>query len=84
MSVSVKSPFLSRIHWVAKSADAVVERMLAKVFELTSVKDIPADLFEQAKTLLENQAKREKDAAKPKSKAKSDKEKLAEIEADKK
>ena len=67
-----------------KSADAVVERMLAKVFELTSVKDIPADLFEQAKTLLENQAKREKDAAKPKSKAKSDKEKLAEIEADKK
>lgn len=47
-----------------KSADQVVERMLAKVFELTSVKDIPSDLFEQAKTLLENQAKREKDAAK--------------------
>jgi len=46
-----------------KSADQVVERMLAKVFELTSVKDIPADLFEQAKTLLENQAKREKKAA---------------------
>jgi len=67
-----------------KSADAVVERMLAKVFELTSVKDIPAELFEQAKTLLENQAKREKDAAKPKPKAKTDKEKLAELEADKK
>lgn len=67
-----------------KSADAVVERMLAKVFELTSVKDIPADLFEQAKTLLENQSKREKAAAKPKPKAKTDKEKLAEIEADKK
>jgi hypothetical protein len=67
-----------------KSADAVVERMLAKVFELTSVKDIPADLFEQAKTLLENQAKRELAAAKPKAKPKTDKEKLAEIEADKK
>lgn len=67
-----------------KSADAVVERMLAKVFELSSVKDIPADLFEQAKTLLENQAKREKDAAKPAAKEKTDKEKLAEIEADKK
>ena len=65
-----------------KSADAVVERMLAKVFELTSVKDIPADLFEQAKTLLENQHNREKKAAKPKQK--SDKEKLAELEADKK
>lgn len=50
-----------------KSADAVVERMLAKVFELTSVKDIPVDLFDQAKTLLENQSKREKKAAsKPK------------------
>jgi hypothetical protein len=47
-----------------KSADAVVERMLAKVFELTSVKDIPVDLFDQAKTLLENQSKREKKAAK--------------------
>jgi hypothetical protein len=67
-----------------KSADAVVERMLAKVFELTSVKDIPADLFEQAKTLLENQSKREKSAAKPKPKDKTDKEKLAELEADKK
>jgi len=52
-----------------KSADAVVERMLAKVFELSSVKDIPADLFDQAKTLLENQAKREKKATKPKPKA---------------
>lgn len=61
-----------------KSADAVVDRMLAKVFELTSVKDIPADLFDQAKTLLENQAKREKKATKPK--PKSDKEKLAEAE----
>jgi hypothetical protein len=59
-----------------KSADAVVERMLAKVFELTSVKDIPADLFDQAKTLLENQANREKKQAKPP--AKTDKEKLAE------
>jgi hypothetical protein len=69
-----------------KSADAVVERMLAKVFELTSVKDIPADLFEQAKTLLENQAKREKPAGKGKAaaKPKTDKEKLAELEADKK
>ncbi len=57
-----------------KSADAVVERMLAKVFELTALKDIPEDLFEQAKTLLENQAKREGAAAKPK----TDKEKLAE------
>ena len=65
-----------------KSADQVVERMLAKVFELTALKDIPEDLFEQAKTLLQNQAKREKAAAKPK--PKSDKEKLAEIEADKK
>jgi hypothetical protein len=65
-----------------KSADAVVERMLAKVFELTSVKDIPADLFDQAKTLLENQAKREKKQTKKP--AKSDKEKLAEAEAGKK
>jgi hypothetical protein len=55
----------------AKSADAVVERMLAKVFELSSVKDIPADLFDQAKTLLENQANREKKAAKPKAKPKA-------------
>jgi len=47
-----------------KSADTVVERMLAKVFELSSVKDIPSDLFDQAKTLLENQSKREKKAAK--------------------
>jgi len=47
-----------------KSADTVVDRMLAKVFELTSVKDIPADLFDQAKTLLENQSKREKKATK--------------------
>lgn len=68
-----------------KSADAVVERMLGKVFELTSVKDIPADLYEQAKTLLENQANRESKKATPKAgKGKSDKEKLAEIEADKK
>jgi len=67
-----------------KSADAVVERMLAKVFELTALKDIPAELFEQAKTLLENQAKRENKAAKPTPKAKTDKEKLAELEADKK
>jgi len=53
-----------------KSADTVVERMLAKVFELSSVKDIPTDLFDQAKTLLENQSKREKKAAsKPKPKA---------------
>lgn len=55
-----------------KSADAVVERMLAKVFELTSVVDIPAALFEQAKTLLENQAKREKAATKKPAKPKAD------------
>jgi hypothetical protein len=63
-----------------KSADAVVERMLAKVFELTSVKDIPADLFSQAKTLLENQSKREKKQTK--APTKSDKEKLAEASKD--
>ena len=55
-----------------KSADTVVERMLAKVFELTSVKDIPSELFDQAKTLLENQSKREKKAAKPKSKTQAE------------
>ena len=51
-----------------KSADAVVERMLSKVFELSAVKDIPAELFDQAKTLLENQAKREAAAAKKETK----------------
>ena len=56
-----------------KSADTVVERMLAKVFELTSVKDIPSDLFDQAKTLLENQSKREKKAAKKPAKPAEDK-----------
>lgn len=47
-----------------KSADAVVERMLSKVFELTSVKDIPRDLFEEAMNLLKNQSVREKKATK--------------------
>ena len=56
-----------------KSADAVVERMLAKVFELSSVKDIPSELFDQAKTLLENQANREKKAAKKPAKPAEDK-----------
>ena len=56
-----------------KSADAVVERMLSKVFDLTALKDIPATLFDQAKTLLENQANREKKEAKPAAKDKADK-----------
>lgn len=51
-----------------KSADAVVARMLSKVFQVTAVQDIPADLFDQAKTLLQNQAKREKEAAEKKEK----------------
>lgn len=52
-----------------KSADAVVERMLSKVFELTSVKDIPRDLFEEAMNLLKNQSVREKKQAKKPTKA---------------
>lgn len=48
----------------AKSADAVVDRMLEKVFQISSVKDIPANLFDEACNLLTNQAKREKDQAK--------------------
>jgi hypothetical protein len=38
------------------------------VFQVTAVQDIPADLFDQAKTLLQNQAKREKEAAEKKEK----------------
>jgi len=48
----------------AKSADSVVDRMLEKVFQISSVKDIPANLFDEACNLLTNQAKREKDQAK--------------------
>lgn len=47
-----------------KDADAVVERMLAKVFQVSAVSDIPSDHYEQALTLLTNQSKREKDQAK--------------------
>lgn len=47
-----------------KDADGVVDRMLAKVFQVSAVSDIPADHYEQALTLLQNQAKREKDQAK--------------------
>lgn len=67
-----------------KSADAVVERMLAKVFELTSVKDIPKDLHQEAMNLLSNQATREKKSTKGAAKkgaGKTDKEKLAEAQA---
>jgi hypothetical protein len=49
-----------------KSADAVVDRMLAKVFQVTTVADIPEALHQEAMNLLENQSKREKAQAKKK------------------
>jgi len=49
-----------------KSADAVVERMLDKVFQITSVVDIPEQLHQEALNLLTNQSKREKAQAKKK------------------
>jgi len=49
-----------------KSADAVVDRMLAKVFQVTTVADIPEALHQEALNLLENQSKREKEQAKKK------------------
>jgi hypothetical protein len=48
----------------AKSSDAVVDRMLDKVFQISSVKDIPANLFDEACNLLKNQHTREQKAAK--------------------
>lgn len=50
----------------AKSADAVVDRMLDKVFQISSVKDIPANLFGEACNLLKNQHSREQKQAKDK------------------
>ena len=47
-----------------KDADAKVNRMLDKAFQVTAVADIPADLFDSAINLLNNQAKREKAQAK--------------------
>jgi hypothetical protein len=49
-----------------KSADAVVDRMLDKVFQIKSAKDIPANLFDEACNLLKNQHKREQEQAKKK------------------
>ena len=46
-----------------KSADSVVDRMLDKVFQVKSLADVPANLFDEAGNLLKNQAKREKDQA---------------------
>ena len=73
-----------------KSADTVVDRMLSKVFEVTSVKHIPAALHQEALNLLNNQHTRESKAVdkppgkgKAKSAEKSDKEKLAELEKEK-
>jgi len=43
-----------------KGADAKVDRMLDKAFQVTAVADIPANLFDSAINLLNNQAKREK------------------------
>lgn len=47
-----------------KDADAKVNRMLDKAFQVTAVGDIPAKLFDSALNLLNNQAKREKAQAK--------------------
>ena len=57
--------------------DAVIERMLAKLFSnddltITSVTDIPAGKAEIAVNLLKNQHKREQDAIKKKAKPKAD------------
>ena len=49
-----------------QDADAKVDRMLDKAFQVTAVADIPADLFDSAINLLNNQAKREKAQAKKK------------------
>jgi len=49
-----------------KSADSVVERMLEKVFQISSVKDIPANLFDEACNLLKNQHSRESKQAREK------------------
>lgn len=46
-----------------KNEDAVVDRMLNKVFDVTMVADIPASLHQEALNLLTNQAKREEAAA---------------------
>lgn len=47
-----------------KDADAKVNRMLDKAFQVTAVGDIPATHFDSAINLLNNQAKREKAQAK--------------------
>lgn len=47
-----------------KDADAKVNRMLDKAFQVTAVGDIPAAHFNSAINLLNNQAKREKSQAK--------------------
>jgi len=47
-----------------KNEDAVVDRMLNKVFDVTMVADIPSSLHQEALNLLTNQAKREESAAK--------------------
>jgi len=49
-----------------KNEDAVVDRMLNKVFDVTMVADIPASLHQEALNLLTNQAKREEAAAQKK------------------
>lgn len=47
-----------------QDADAKVNRMLDKAFQVTAVGDIPTKLFDSAINLLNNQAKREKAQAK--------------------
>ena len=49
-----------------ENEDAVVDRMLNKVFDVTMVADIPANLHQEALNLLTNQHKREQAAAKKK------------------
>lgn len=56
----------------AKSADSVVDRMLDKVFQIKSAKDIPANLFDEACNLLKNQHKRETEQAAKKAAEKKD------------
>ena len=68
--------------------DEVIDRMLSKLFDGILISDLPANNYDQVTGLLNNQSVREiaaaKKAEKKPAKPKADKEKLAEIEADKK